>query len=116
MKEVLLKVWYVILAIVTVLAYFNRDYVLQGDLGGDFSNWFSNVFDKRERAMVKKIDCEKKKFVVVTDDGKVLVPERMLNTFKTDGLNVWVSYDVTQDVDTICEVGTQVTISKMKKL
>ncbi len=115
MKQTLLKIWYVIIALGSLLAYLNRDYVLEGQMTSDLGNWMAGVFNDRVKATVKKTDCDKE-FVLMTADGEVLVPERMLRSFEKDGLNVWLSYQIVQEKDPSCELGKLIAISKMKQI
>ena len=103
------------MAIGSVLAYINRDYVLEGRMTSDLGNWMTGVFDDRVRATVKKTDCQIE-YVLMTVDGEVLVPQRMLRSFENDGMNVWLAYDIINENDTICDLGKIVAISKMKQI
>lgn len=115
MKKTLFKIWYVVIGLGSVYAYINRDYVLEGGATSDFSNWLSSIVNKQERATIRSTEC-KNVFILETKQGEILVPERMLKTFKEDGIQVSVAYDVMLETDTLCSLGKQVAITKMKRL
>ena len=115
MKQTLLKIWYVVVGLGSLFGYLNRDYVLEGQMTADLSNWITGVFDDSVTARVKKTDCVNN-YVLMTAEGEVLVPERMLRTFEKDDMHVKLSYEVIQEQDTICRLGKYVAISKMKQI
>ncbi|MAX81407.1 MAG: hypothetical protein CL843_14700 [Crocinitomicaceae bacterium] len=115
MKQKVLKIWYVVLGLACVVGYFNRDYVLQGNMTSDFSNWIGGFLNTSENMTVKKLDGDCA-FVLVSTNGDVYKPKRMLNIFKHEGLNVKVSYDVLDEQNTLCTSGKMIAITKMRKI